>query len=384
MSVFHQMGHDSENLLKEDDLSGFAGAIMSPVNCDQAKMTRCARDYRQSGDHEVIFDSQLYYPRNAMANLARWPYFPDGFETADEASDAWWSNLVARICRVAGDVNATAVCSPAIVPRVYADSYYDRMVSVAALMQVPAGNAGIELLQTVIISMAEISEIARVHAIASIVTRTHVRRAYLVFVDGLPLRRENTDSVALAHAMLLVHLLESNGIQVLVGFSSSDILLWKESGASACATGKFWNLRRFTPGRWDPDDDGGFGQLPYWLEESLVASLRESDLLRIERAGLISEASGRNPYSQPILDIVHEPKRQTAWLGLGWRHYLFWFCDIEERLSGHEVRVRDILGQAEDNWETVEDLDIFMEDRRNDGRWIRPWLIALSEYRRLI
>ncbi|MGD0009340.1 MAG: hypothetical protein ABSE93_12445 [Terriglobia bacterium] len=32
MAAYHQMGHDSENLLSEERLGAFAGAILSPVN----------------------------------------------------------------------------------------------------------------------------------------------------------------------------------------------------------------------------------------------------------------------------------------------------------------------------------------------------------------
>jgi hypothetical protein len=39
MSAYHQMGHDSENLLWTEDLAKYRGAILSPVNYDQAKVT---------------------------------------------------------------------------------------------------------------------------------------------------------------------------------------------------------------------------------------------------------------------------------------------------------------------------------------------------------
>ena len=37
MPAFHQMGHDSENLLWAEELAQYRGAILSPVNYDQAK-----------------------------------------------------------------------------------------------------------------------------------------------------------------------------------------------------------------------------------------------------------------------------------------------------------------------------------------------------------
>lgn len=38
MPAYHQMGHDSENLLWAPELGQYRGAILSPVNYDQAKV----------------------------------------------------------------------------------------------------------------------------------------------------------------------------------------------------------------------------------------------------------------------------------------------------------------------------------------------------------
>jgi hypothetical protein len=45
---------------------------------------------------------------------------------------------------------------------------------------------------------------------------------------------------------------------------------------------------------------GGGGQLGYWFEESLLCFLRQSDLLRVQGKGLLSEASRANPFSANI------------------------------------------------------------------------------------
>ena len=82
-------------------------------------------------------------------------------------------------------------------------------------------------------------------------------------------------------AMRLIAAMRAAGLKVTVGFLSSDVLLWKAAGASHCATGKFFNLRRFTRTRFEEPRGQGGGQLPYWFEESLMAFLRQSDVQRI-------------------------------------------------------------------------------------------------------
>lgn len=178
---------------------------------------------------------------------------------------------------------------------------------------------------------------------------------------------------------MLIFLLEQAGLEVLVGFSSTDMVLWKAAGATACATGKFFNLRRFTKSRFE-EPAGGGGQLPYWIEESLFAYLRETDVLRVRDEGLISETSMRNPLRQPIFNAID---RGEAWLALSWRHYMWWFADFEGRMARGEADPRFLLQQPENNWLTLQDRDVLFEEPRNNGSWIRPWRQALADFRKL-
>ena len=123
--------------------------------------------------------------------------------------------------------------------------------------------------------------------IASIVSRTRAPYVYLVLISNVYPRREFADTEEIKGAMKLIYTLEDSGLKVIVGYSSSDVILWKSAGATACALGKFFNLRRFTSSRFQEPSEGG-GQLPYWFEESLLSFLRESDLIRVRDANLLS------------------------------------------------------------------------------------------------
>lgn len=60
--------------------------------------------------------------------------------------------------------------------------------------------------------------------------------------------------------------------------------------------------------------------------------------------------------------------------------FLFWFADVENRLETGTVDASRLLRTADGNWRTLDDADVLMEERRNDGGWIRPWRRALSEF----
>lgn len=73
---------------------------------------------------------------------------------------------------------------------------------------------------------------------------------------------------------------------MLVGFASTDVVLWKAAGAKACATGKFANLRRFTTNRFNEPEDW-FAEMETRLSDG---SAKPRDLVReAEKNGQVLE-----------------------------------------------------------------------------------------------
>lgn len=378
MPAYHQMGHDSRNLL--DAVTGYAGAIISPVNeveVDVAEMVREA----PSPDFEFVFDPQLYFPRRSdRGKLASWSYFPQDFDTADMSSESWWKGILDDLAETAARVGARVVCSPATIPSstvtTYTDDYYEAMRAHAEHLAPRAADRGLRAFQTVIVRLADLAGPTRALDIASVVSETNTSGIYLVMSsEGKP-RAELRDQEHLKGAMKLIRLLEDTGLPVLVACSSSDILLWKTAGATSCATGKFMNLRRFTEGRFNEGEEGG-RQFAYWFEEKLLAFLRATDIPRVQQQGFATKTA--NPFGAAILEQLAAAPTEP-WVGLGWRQYMHWFADVEHRLASHAVTARDLVRDAEKNWQTLEDNDVFMEEPTNDGSWLRPWLRAIVEF----
>jgi hypothetical protein len=170
---------------------------------------------------------------------------------------------------------------------------------------------------------------------ASILSETECTAYYIVFLIDKHPREEFADSFELLGSMQLIRELKNTGRRVVIAFCSSDMLLYKCAGADSCATGKFFNLRRFTRSRFD-DPAGGGGQLPYWFEHGLMAFLRQADFLRIRRSKDLTDALeqefSRNSWSAKIVSqFTNAPK--SPWLSLAWRQYLAWFCQTEAFLE---------------------------------------------------
>jgi hypothetical protein len=377
VSAFHQIGHDSENLMFDDGLMEFGGAILSPLNYSPSEVGAQLEKLKERAGFTTIFDPHLYRPQSERGCLPEWDYYPKDVDTAD-FTPRWQAGIVDRLAQTVVALGPTSVASPAIVPRTFTDEFYLQLVYCANRLQENLKGCAVNPVQTILASLPELATPTRAMAIASIVSKSKVEDCLLMLVGNTEPRRELSDPEELKGAMKLIAALEENGQRVTVGACSSDMVLWKAAGATNCASGKFFNLRRFTISRFEEPNGGGGGQLGYWFEESLLCFLRQSDLLRVEAKGLLSEASQNNPYSAKILENIPQSK---AWLGLGWRHFLYWFADVERRLSSKQDSAADLIANADENWGTLETSvpKIYMEERQNSGDWVRQWRRALAE-----
>lgn len=379
MAVFHQVGHNSENLLYDAELARFGGAILSPLNYEPGAVGLQIERLKDRENFVTIFDPHLYRPQSERGCLPAWGYYPKDVDTADLSNENWWASIVENVAETGLQLGTTAIASPAIVPKAFPDDFFLQLVENGNRLESILRNYSVKAMQTVVVNLAELSSVRRVMTIASIVSRSRAQECLLVFVGNTEPRRELSDPEELKGAMRLIATLESGGQSTTVAFSSSEMLLWKAAGATNCATGKFFNLRRFTISRFDEPNGGGGGQLGYWFEEALLAFLRQSDVLRVRDRGLISNASIANPFGSPIMDAM--PEKQ-AWVALGWRQYLYWFADAELRLRTGANSAEDLVGLADGNWGQIETSrpPLFMEERQNDGSWVRQWRRALAEF----
>lgn len=379
MGVYHQIGSKSANLIRDQRLSRYRGAILSPVDYSEAATRKeIVEPHQLPHAFECILDPQLYFPKAARGQLPSWEYYPQDVDTADLGSRAWWNQRVLAISKVSRRLSVAAVCSPAVIPRSYSASYYSLMIDVAEELHAELSPNGIEVLPSIIVHLRDLASQSNVLEIASILTRASGKRAYVVFVAEVEPRRELVQSEDLAGAMRLIKHIENAGLKTLVGYTSSDVVLWKTARASDCATGKFFNLRRFTPSRWDPPSQGG-GQLPYWFEESILAFVREADILRLRDCEKISVASQNNPYFTSILEHITASPRK-AWLGLSWTQYMYWYQEVEYRLQHGTSAIDEMLRVASKNWAELQGANVFLEEPQNDGRWIPRWSRTVEEF----
>lgn len=377
MAAYHQMGNDSWNLLDEASLAGYTGVVLSPVNASpdetRAKLPK-AKASRP--DLEVILDPQFYRPKSKKGQLATWPHITADLDTADPANRDWWTARCQSLAKAASEVGATAICSPSFVPNKFDEDFYSFVIETGAILAKEAAPRGLNVLLTAIVRMQDLAKTEVVMRLASALSTSPIKRFYLVLHDELEPRKQRTDYQTLAGAYRLIEALEKAGIRTLVSFSGLDMLLWKAAGAADIATGKHFNLRRFSPSRWDDQTEGG-RQLPYWTEGSMLTWFREDDLRLLHDEGLIDrDAAAENPYARNILRIIDD-RTGEPWLAEAWRQYLHWFQIHEQRADKNFTFVSNLCHSADSQWEKFRATKALMFEPDNDGSWVRGWLNAL-------
>lgn len=377
MPSYHQMGHDSWNLVAEGALATFRGLVLSPVNDTPGEMVHKLKALGSRRNQlDIILDPQFYKPKSERGSLPEWAHIDSDFNTADLADMTWWTERCRRLVDEGERIGVSAIASPAVIPRAFDVAYYAWVVECAeTLARMLKGRSSSALLSA-LVHLPELAIGGAAERIASVLTRSSISRVYLVFVDDVAPRAQRVDAEALAGAMSLIRILQGAGSPVLVAFSGLDMLLWKFAGATDVATGKFFNLRRFVPGRWEDPAEGG-RVLPYWTDHEFITWFREEDVRLLLRLGLIDrDRANSHPYSAEILRTL-DNRTGEAWVRLGWRQYMYWFAQHEAAINSSQLNVKDMLEHADQRWSAIETRHVRLFERPNNGEWIRSWLNAM-------
>jgi hypothetical protein len=328
----------------------------------------------------------MYFPRVGHRHLREYEYFPSDSDTADVSSQGWWERILTALSEFSIGIGVDAVSSPVIYPNVWNDEYFAYCTEISEILTENLSGSSVRVLSSVLVDTSYLTEQETVLRTASILTGRDTSGYYLIFESDVNQRREFTDPNEIFGMLTLIHYLSTSGLPILVAHCSSDMVLFKAAGVSHCASGKFFNLRRFTKSRFRGPSEGG-GQLSYWFEHSLMGFFREAELLRLIDEGqqqLLGNQFSGNMWAERIQENFISDSPQP-WVALGWRQFLSWFGKCEAVLqSGDISTVNDWLRNAEDNWRILEDSGILMDDPRNDGQWLRPWRIALNRLARQI
>lgn len=379
MANYLQLGHESWNLVDDPQLGTFAGVVLSPVNDSPEEIIGRLKGVREKQPHlDVILDPQLYNPVAQKGQLPRWGYYGSDFETADRTDPTWWRGRIPEVVKEARRVGATTMCSPAPIQYRGSDEYFQFVVDLADESKAIAAQDGMDCALTAIVPLDTLQDQRRAYELASILSSSRCDRIYLNLLvpDRLASREPSTDQAALATAVHLVRLL-SRDQRIHVACASHDVVLWLGSGATDVSTGKYMNVRRFTPSRWMDEQSQG-RNIAYWSDDKLLTLIRDQEVLRLDREGWFqNRAFEENPAAAAVLAILRNAQGE-AWLRLSWIQYMRWFSNTAEAVSDADSAAA-MLEAAYEAWREVQRAKILFVDPFNDGTHAIAWMNAFNE-----
>lgn len=264
MGSYLQMGHQTENLVGETDLDNFDGIVLSPLNRLPDELKIDIPTYRKVKNFDIVLDPQLYYPKTPKNKIREHPYFPSDFDSSDHSSLKWWEQINNNLMDYAIELGVNTVVSPVIDPSKCSIDYYQNVFDVFNHLYSKKQSTVSKIWAALIIDINDIVDDNFLMELASFFGMFNSDGFYIIFKSDIEPRREYSEEKQIKAMLKFINELKILNKEIMISFSSSDMILFKAAGASHCGTGKFFNLRRFTKSRFE-EPSGGGGQLPYFF-----------------------------------------------------------------------------------------------------------------------
>lgn len=386
MLIYHQCGHNfvwnMQSLL--EDRAG-DGLIISPVNVEADRIRdRIPRELLSNS----WVDPQFYLPDDSKSKLATYPFFPanvlDGFSTTDYQNHAF---EVAKACLIfQNDLGLKYLVIPTRYFEDLPDNYLEQLES---LFLEPFVKAKRELRLTNPLFLTVITKplhlepgMPRDELLSWATSYAEVSGIYLIFDNNFH-SKQIKDPKYLADALRFVRALRFNDLEVHIGYSGLEGLLFSVADPTSVSVGSYENLRSFDISRLvtrEPSAQQGprprvySGRLLQWIEDTALPPLRE---LMLDWKNLFDDS----PYKEYLLDSENSLNFQRSEI---YKHYFLLFSKQVAALPAVQHRtqhIKELVMDAMVLFEQIEASGVFL-DPNSDHSHLPAWLNALAMYQR--
>lgn len=248
MKLYLQMGHGMQNISKSlVKLWGGGDIVLSPVNMEQSKALIYAQSIRELNG-KILFDPQLFSPKNGHAKLQQYDYWPQG-----TISD---SSILNFINRKLLKLNIDLGCDKIILPGGSIDEsnftkIYSQIIKSADYFRIETDK---KLLATICLKSGAVRNLQFIEEIIEPLKKIDVDGYYLILE---PSKGEyiNTDNMWAMGMIKLIACLKLQHREVLVGYSSHQNLLLSLAKVDGICSGTYANTRAFQPKRFQLQND---------------------------------------------------------------------------------------------------------------------------------
>lgn len=284
MKVYHQTGF-RDNWNRECYLNGIGdGLIYSPINIDADKLLVLDPALKVSG----FLDPQLYLLNEAKGTLHTYPYFPGNIKPDFSTPDLDNSHIqMAKLCvdyQIENDFNYLVIPS-----RYYTDNPTTYFVQSTDYFVAPfcdyVRTSGIKkkvLLSVIVKSIMLADEEKRNEVLNWITGHQQINGVYLIFEDNFN-SKQIKDFDYLLNALRFIRILKANQMEVHLGYTNTEGILYSIAMPESVTIGSYENLRSFGIKRFQDLENGPMraprarlysSKLLQWLDYQYVEAMR--------------------------------------------------------------------------------------------------------------
>jgi hypothetical protein len=317
-----------------------ATVVLSPQNIHPTnKLSPFAASMRNVGG-SILFDPQLYAPRNYQKNLQTHDYWPQSDFTSIELGDC--RDLLKKLA----DINASMNTEAFILPSSIINRIDDRWGKIQGAISAQARQVanGQRLLLTVALGKEVLSEDSQVEGITQYAERWDVDGVYIVCEH--PEHHYLVDKpIWVANLLSLVAGIKRLGKEVVVGYANHQMLLLALAKCDAIAAGNFLNVRWFQPEHFETTDSDDPSRRTTWYYcPQTLSEFKLTYLDVARRAGILgimaTPAPMENEYSRVLFGGA-VPSSTNYKEGDSFKHYLHCLriqCELMSKPTYAETR----------------------------------------------
>jgi hypothetical protein len=302
---------------------GEGTVILSPRDLNENQLAPLSGAIRSSGG-QILLDPQCYVRDTSHPRLITHAHW-DAFARTDSSalfSPAGARPLISELVRLAAELSPKAILLPGLLTGTIDDQWNDLHENFA---QVAKSLSEQPLYATIALEEAAILSEDQVEDAVSYLSSWPVDGVYLVAeAPGDSYLVEHPGW--LANILILISGLRLQGKEVILGYSSQQLLCAAVAGLSELASGTWQNLRGFTRQRYYARDENQVSRRARWYYGPDTLSEYKIPFLDIaQRSGVLSQLRPKPPLPAEFSNPLFSGAAPSA---VGWgdqnafRHYL--------------------------------------------------------------
>ncbi len=385
MKVYHQTGHNIKWNIDSLNEGVGDGLIFSPINIDADKLSGLDSNLKQGG----FLDPQLYLLNQAKGSIETYPFFPGNLKSDFSTPDLDNDNIVlAKLCidyQLKNDFKYLVIPTKYNVenPTNYLLQCTDYFVFPFCDYAKEVKNTRKILLSVIVKGIMLTDDEKRNEVLNWITGHQNVDGVYLIFENNFS-SKQIKDFDFLFNALRFIKILKDNQMEVHIGYSNTEALLYSIAMPDSITIGSYENLRSFGIRRFQELENSPMrspnarlysSKLLQWVDYGYIQPMKTL----VENYSDFFDESVYNPLTNFEPDYNWQFKKTEPY-----KHYFYVFDKQIKALSENQNdRIDDLkasIKTAKTLFEKIES-SVLLDDN-SDGSHLQHWFNVINAFQK--